>query len=168
MHFWGGGKVHWLSFVTFIVNQWCDQDIFALVTTIHRAMLWPVISRCFPALQQTETPTESRGKTGRDFSSWQVRLVRSGRISSFVAFLPRLNIHWHRRSYCKNYILKLDIRHVWVGISGKFWRFAFKCCELEAEQTLALCELDTNWTPELSLNAQSVGEYQYNLHQSVV
>lgn len=36
----------------------------------------------------------------------------------------------------------------------KLRRFKCQSCELEAEQTLALCELDTNWTPGLGLNTQ--------------
>lgn len=49
-----------------------------------------------------------------------------------------------------------------MGSSGHVWRFGFTCqsCEVEAEQTLALYELDTNWKPELCLNTQPVGEYQ--------
>lgn len=42
------------------------------------------------------------------------------------------------------------------------WRFGIKCqsCELESVQALAMCELDTNWTPELGLYTQSMGVNQ--------
>lgn len=58
-----------------------------------------------------------------------------------------------------NDILKFDPSPVWERNPGQVRRFGFKCqsCDPEAEQTLALCELDTNWTPELGL---TVGEYQ--------
>lgn len=43
-----------LEFGNFAVNKSCNWDISALVI-IYRALLKAVISRCFPALQQTHT-----------------------------------------------------------------------------------------------------------------
>lgn len=62
-----------------------------------------------------------------------------------------------------NDILKLDPSPVWETNPGHVRRFGFKCqsSDAEAEQTLALCELDTNWTPELGV---TMGELSVNQH----
>lgn len=157
MHFWRGAEVPWLSFGIFTVNKSCNQDIFHTCDNEQSSALachFQVFSSFTTHIR------DCRRKTCRDFSAlFWVETKLSGQTEGFVSLLVfhpgKAFIRFlFRIPFCKQWHLKLDLNPGWERNSSQVWRFKCQSCELETEQTLALCELDANWTPELGLNIQ--------------